>query len=73
MRLAVKTQPIRVAATAMERFPNNVACNFPVNLSCIEIWVLQFQRLRACRKVRVAELHAKCGGKRPTVTIGGDR
>ena len=71
--LAAEMQPLLAAATAMERFPNNVACNFPVNLSYIEIWVLQFQPLRACRKVRVAELHAKCGGKRPTVTIGGDR
>ena len=45
--LAVKKQPIRVAATAMERFPNNVARNFPVNLSVIEIWLLQFQRFWA--------------------------
>ena len=45
--LAVKTQPLRVAATAMERFPNNVARNFPVNLSVIEIWLLQFQRFWA--------------------------
>ena len=45
--LAVKTQPLRVAATAMEWFPNNVARNFPVNLSVIEIWLLQFQRFWA--------------------------
>ena len=43
--LAVKTQPLRVAATAMEWFPNNVARNFPVNLSGFEIWSLQLQRL----------------------------
>ena len=45
--LAVKTQTLRVAATAMEWFPNNVARNFPVNLSVIEIWLLQFQRFWA--------------------------
>lgn len=45
--LGVKTQPLLAAATAMERFPNNVARNFPVNLSVIEIWLLQFQRFWA--------------------------
>ena len=45
--LGVKTQPLLAAATAMERFPNNVARNFPVNLSVIEILLLQFQRFWA--------------------------
>lgn len=45
--LGVKTQPLLAAATAVERFPNNVARNFPVNLSVIEIWLLQFQRFWA--------------------------
>ncbi len=56
--LAVEMQPLLAAATAMERFPNNVACNSPVTLLSIEIRVLQFQRLWVCLKVRVAELHA---------------
>ena len=45
--LAAEMQPLLAAATAMERFPNNVARNFPVNLSVIEIWLLQFQRFWA--------------------------
>ena len=56
--LAVKTQPLRVAATAMEWFPNNVARNFPVNLSVIEIWLLQFQRFRAQVKTDQRKLRA---------------
>lgn len=49
--LAAEMQPLLAAATAMamamEWFPNNVARNFPVNLSVIEIWLLQFQRFWA--------------------------
>ena len=43
-------------------FPNNVACNFPVNLSHIEIGSLQFQRLWTPLKIRATELHATCVG-----------
>ena len=57
--LAVKTQPLRVAATAMEWFPNNVARNFPVNLSVIEICLLQFQRFWAQAKTDRRELRAR--------------
>ena len=57
--LAVKTQPLRVAATAMEWFPNNVARNFPVNLSVIEICLLQFQRFWAQAKTDRRKLRAR--------------
>ena len=57
--LAVKTQPLRVAATAMEWFPNNVARNCPVNVSVIEICLLQFQRFWAQAKTDRRELRAR--------------
>ena len=59
--LAVKTQPLRVAATAMERFPNNVACNSPEIASNIEFMSLELQRLWAVPFIRAAELHATFG------------
>ena len=59
--LAVKKQPIRVAATAMERFPNNVARNFPEIASNIEFTSLELQRLWAVPFIRAAELHATFG------------
>ena len=59
--LAVKTQPLRVAATAMERFPNNVACNSPEVASNIEFTSLELQRLWAVPFIRAAELHATFG------------
>ena len=59
--LAVKTQPLRVAATAVERFPNNVACNSPEIASNIEFTSLELQRLWAVPFIRAAELHATFG------------
>ena len=59
--LAVKTQPLRVAAMAMERFPNNVACNSPEIASNIEFTSLELQRLWAVPFIRAAELHATFG------------
>ena len=60
--LAVKTQPIRVAATAMERFPNNVACNSPEIASNIEFTSLELQRFGALLKVQAIELRATFAG-----------
>ena len=70
--LAVKTQPLRVAATAMERFPNNVACNSPEVASNIEFTSLELQRLWAVPFIRAAELHATFGssGVGGIATIG---
>ena len=51
----------RIVYGASSWFPNNVACNFPVNLLCIEIVSLQFQRFWVMRKVRSTELHATFG------------
>ena len=51
----------RIVYGASSWFPNNVACNFPVNLLCIEIVSLQFQRFWVVRKVRSVELHATFG------------
>ena len=43
-------------------FPNNVARNFPVNLSYIEIGSLQFQRLCVISKTDPGKLCATFGG-----------
>ncbi|MBS6967729.1 MAG: hypothetical protein KH140_02090 [Actinomyces sp.] len=43
--LAAEMQPLLAAATAMERFPNNVACNSPEIASNIEFTSLELQRL----------------------------
>ncbi len=51
----------RIVYGASSWFPNNVACNFPVNLLCIEIVSLQFQRFWVMGKVRSTELHATFG------------
>ena len=51
----------RIVYGASSWFPNNVACNFPVNLLYIEIMLLQFQRFWVMRKVRSTELHATFG------------
>ena len=51
----------RIVYGASSWFPNNVACNFPVNLLYIEIVSLQFQRFWVMRKVRSTELHATFG------------
>ena len=51
----------RIVYGASSWFSNNVACNFPVNLLCIEIVSLQFQRFWVMRKVRSTELHATFG------------
>ena len=51
----------RIVYGASSWFTNNVACNFPVNLLCIEIVPLQFQRFWVMRKVRSTELHATFG------------
>jgi len=37
---------------------SNVACNFPINLSHIEIASLQFQRFQVAQKTHLGELHA---------------
>ena len=63
--LAVKTQPLRVAATAMEWFPNNVACNSPAALSNFEFTSLKFQRFQTLLKRQPIELHAKYRGALP--------
>ena len=44
---------------------SNFACNFPINLSHIEIASLQFQRFRVAQKMRLGELHATLGGGMP--------
>ena len=59
--LAVEMQPLLAAATAMERFPNNVACNSPEIASNIEFTSLELQRLWAVPFIRAAELHATFG------------
>ena len=51
----------RIVYGASSWFPNNVACNFPVNLLYIEIVSLQFQRFWVMRKIRSTELHATFG------------
>ena len=51
----------RIVYGASSWFPNNVACNFPVNLLYIEIMSLQFQRFWVMRRVRSTELHATFG------------
>ena len=45
--LAAEMQPLLTAATAMEWFPNNVACNSPEIASNIEFTSLELQRLWA--------------------------
>ena len=45
--LAAEMQPLLTAATAMEWFPNNVACNSPFTLSNFEIGSLKFRGFRA--------------------------
>ena len=59
--LAAEMQPLLTAATAMERFPNNVACNSPEIASNIEFTSLELQRLWAVPFIRAAELHATFG------------
>lgn len=59
--LAAEMQPLLAAATAMERFPNNVACNSPEIASNIEFTSLELQRLWVVPFIRVAELHATFG------------
>ena len=59
--LAAEMQPLLTAATAMEWFPNNVACNSPEIASNIEFTSLELQRLWAVPFIRVAELHATFG------------
>ena len=51
----------RIVYGASSWFPNNVACNFLVNLLCIEIVSLQFQGFWVMGKVRSTELHATFG------------
>ena len=51
----------RIVYGASSWFPNNVACNFPVDLLYIEIVSLQFQRFWVMRKIRSTELHATFG------------
>ena len=57
--LADEMQPLLTAATAMEWFPNNVACNSPEIASNIEFTSLELQRFWTLLKVHAIELHAK--------------
>ena len=49
----------------LEWFPHNVACNFHVNLSNLEIISLEFQRLWGVSKTDRRELHATFVWTRP--------
>ena len=70
MRLAVEMQPLLAAATAMERFPNNVACNSPEIASNIEFTSLELQRLWTMLKTDQGELRATFWGVASFVRSG---
>jgi len=60
--LAAEMQPLLTAATAMERFPNNVACNSPEIASNIEFTSLELQRFLTLLKLCSIELRATFWG-----------